>query len=217
MPKKPWDVPPRPSTYDRDSEILLAAVGSALSAWQYVEDAIARIFESILTDCTPKGEYVIGGVEYMTPAERAYGSIVSFDARAGMVQAAAEAFFEVHKNPQLHARLKKLLQSLRGWSARRNEVAHGQIGGSPIDLSLCALWPWQSSMKKRGVDYRASFIYNSAQIKEFERQFFGLQEQIFDFQTAFHVWRRGPFEEDLEQIHERLLRSEETQNDLQAS
>jgi hypothetical protein len=199
MTKNPWDAPSRPTAYDLDTEILMAAVGSALSAWQYTEDVIADIFESILTDCSPKGEYVTREVEYMTPARRAYGSIVSFDGRAGMVQAAAEAFFEVHKNGQMHTRLRKLLQSCRGWSARRNEVAHGQIGGSPMNLNMCALWPWGSSMKKRAVDYRASFVYNSAQIKEFERQFFVLQEQLMDFRSDFFVWRQGPFEEHLEQ------------------
>ncbi len=195
----------------------MAAVGSALSAWQYTEHAIGRIFESIITDCRPKVEYVTRDVEYMTPAERAYGSIVSFDGRVGMVEAAAEAFFEVHKNPQMHTRLKKLLQGCRGWSARRNEVAHGEIGGSPIDLNLCALWPWESSTKKRAVNYRASFVYNSAQIKEFERQFFVLQQHLLDFWTDFRVWRQGPFEEHLEQTHEPPLDWEGTQNGLPAS
>jgi hypothetical protein len=195
----------------------MAAVGSALSAWQYAENAIAHIFESIITDCRPKVEYVTREAEYMTPAERAYGSVVSFDGRAGMVEAAAEAFFEVHKNPQMHTRLKKLLQGCRGWSARRNEVAHGQIGGSPIDLNLCALWPWQSSMRKRAVDYRASFVYNSAQIKEFESQFFALQEQLLDFWSDFRAWRQGPFEEGLGQTREPPPDWEATQSGLQAS
>ncbi|HUZ34351.1 MAG TPA: hypothetical protein VMV19_19955 [Xanthobacteraceae bacterium] len=164
----------------------MAAVGSALSAWQFTEDAVSHIFESLITDCGPKGAYV----NSMSPAERAYGSIVSFDGRTGMVQAAAEAFFEVHKNSALYARLRTLLKTCRGWSARRNEVAHGQIGGSPIDLNLCALWPWELSAKKRATDYRASFVYNSAQIKEFERQFFALCEHLMDFERDFHVWRR---------------------------
>ena len=205
---KPWDIPPRPTTYDKDSEVLFAAVGAALSAWQYVEDGIASIFQLVL-DAAPKGGAYLNS---MSPAERAYGSIVSFDGRAGMVEAAAEAFFDENKSPNLHARLGKLLKVCRGWSSRRNEIAHGQIGGSPIDLNLCALWPSEYSSRKRQVDYRAAFIYNSAQIKEFERQFFDLHEQLLDFWHDFRAWRQGPSEEDLEQIHERMLRSEENSN-----
>jgi hypothetical protein len=44
----PWNLPPHPSTYDKDAEEIFAAVGGALSSWQYVEDVIGRIFEAKL-------------------------------------------------------------------------------------------------------------------------------------------------------------------------
>lgn len=185
MPKQPWDVPPRPTDYDRDPEVLYAAIGSALSSWQYVENAIANIFEWLVVEGDPRVNYV----DSMSPAERAYGSVVSFDGRAGMVTAAADAFFDVHKHPSFHTRLSKLMEACRGWSGRRNEIAHGQVGGSPVDLNLCALWPSEYSSRKRAVDYRARYVYNSAQIKEFGHRFLHLAETVRDFLSEFRAWR----------------------------
>ncbi|MCC8952723.1 hypothetical protein H8B02_04340 [Bradyrhizobium sp. Pear77] len=64
-------------------------VGSALSSWQFVEDVIASIFEVLVSGPDAYSKYF----NSMSAAERAYGSVVSFDGRAGMVEAAAEAFF----------------------------------------------------------------------------------------------------------------------------
>lgn len=169
MSRKPWDAPPRSTTYDKDPEVLFAAIGSALSSWQYVEDAIARIFEVLVSESNVRSIYPAS----MSPAERAYGSIVSFDGRASMVEAAAEAFFHVNRHSTYPDRLRELIKACRGWSARRNEVAHGRIGGSPVDLNYCALGPAESSARKNAVDHHPAFVYNSAQIKTFDRQFFG--------------------------------------------
>ncbi|HML06546.1 MAG TPA: hypothetical protein VK430_00255 [Xanthobacteraceae bacterium] len=188
MPKKPWDIPPRPSTYDKDPEELFAAVGGALSSWQYVEDAIASLFEAIVSD----GDMLIlSFAKSMSPAKRAYGSIVSFDARAEMVEAAADAFFHVHHHPRLHKRMRSIMQACRGWSARRNEIAHGKIGGAPTDLNYCALWPADSSTRKNEIDHRAKFVYNAALIKEFDHHFLTLHSPLLDTATEFRAWRAG--------------------------
>jgi hypothetical protein len=108
----PWDVPPRsarPADYDLKVEDLYQAVGEALSSWQYVEDGIASMFRTLVAEGREQYSYAHG----MSPAERAYGSVISFEARATMVSAAAEAFF--HKNPhaELQAQLRKLLNTCR--------------------------------------------------------------------------------------------------------
>jgi hypothetical protein len=80
----PWDVPPkptRPDDYDVKQEALFEAVGSALSSWQYVEDEIALIFKALVSDGLPDHTYESS----KSPAERAYGSVISFEARATMV------------------------------------------------------------------------------------------------------------------------------------
>jgi hypothetical protein len=185
MSSKPWAAPPRPTTYDRDPEVIYAAIGRSLSMWQYVEDALSLIFEWLVVGGQVPGTYV----NSMSPAQAAYGTVVSFDARAGMIEAAASAFFHHHAHPSFHARLQKLLATCRGWAGRRNEIAHGRIGGSPVDLNLCALWPTESSSRKREITYRARFVYNSTQINEFDRQFAELHMTVLDFYSEFRSWR----------------------------
>lgn len=184
MQKKPWDIPPRPTTYDRDSEV--AAVGGALSAWQYVEDAIASIFQALVNEGDPQKTVYVNSI---SPAQRAYGSIASFTARADMVEAAAEAFFYVHQHSEFQDRLAQLLKASRSWAGRRNEIAHAKIAGAPIDLNCCALWPAESSTNKNKVDYHAKFVYNSVQIRKFERQFMNLHDLFLGFEMDFRVWR----------------------------
>jgi hypothetical protein len=194
MSPKPWAVPPRATVFDEPSgKELFVAVGGALSSWQFVEDVIASIFEVLVAGTQGRWTYV----NSMSPAERAYGSVVSFDGRAGMVEAAAEAFFYVNHHHIYEARLKDLLKTCRGWSGRRNEVAHGRIAGSPISLNLCALWPSEFSSRKRTIDHRAAFVYNSAQIKEFDRQFLDLHMELLNFLGEFRAWREGRLEEYL--------------------
>lgn len=189
---KPWTAPPRPTAYDKDCQQIFAAVGSALSSWAYVEDAVASIFELLV--CEPQATWTY--CNSMSPAKRAYGSVVSFDGRAGMVEAAADAFFYVTPHADLEQRLKDLLKACRGWSGRRNEVAHGQIGGAPTDLNSCTPWPIESAARKRAIDYRAAFVYSSAQIREFDRQFLELHSALLDFFCDFRSWRIGPLNAD---------------------
>jgi hypothetical protein len=185
----PWDVPlksARADDYDLKSEALYEAVGSALSSWQYVEDAIASIFNHIVSDGLPENTYP----PLKSPAERAYGSVISFEARATMVTVAAEAFFNKNSHPEYEARLRDLLKACRGWSARRNDIAHGKIAGCHVDYNRCALWPSDSNTRKLTIDNWASFIYNSKLIHGFGEKFMDLHDQLFEFEDKFRRWRQ---------------------------
>jgi hypothetical protein len=193
----PWDVPPkstRPDDYDVKQEALFEAVGSALSSWQYVEDEIAAIFRALVSDGLPEDTYE----RSKSPAERAYGSVISFEARATMVAEAAEAFFYKNPHPDYEKQLRSLLKACRGWSARRNDVAHGKIGGSPLnfyvgepaDWNKCALWPSNSNTRKLTLDNVNSFIYNSKIIHGFEKKFMDLCGRLTEFESRFTLWRR---------------------------
>jgi hypothetical protein len=194
----PWDVPPIskiPTDYDIEEQALYKAVGSALSSWQYVEDAIASIFKALVSDGLPEHTYEPS----RSPAERAYGSVISFEARATMVAEAAEAFFYKNPHPDYEKQLREILKACRGWSARRNDIAHGKIAGSPLnyfvgkpsDWNRCALWPSSSNTRKVSLDNFHSFIYTSKIIDGFEKQFWDLHDKLFKFEGEFLCWRRG--------------------------
>jgi hypothetical protein len=116
-----------------------------------------------------------------------------------MVEAAAEAFFHVNQHADYEDRLDKLLKAARGWSGRRNEVAHGRIGGAPTNRNCCVLWPSEFSSRKNKVDHSAAFAYSSHQIKEFDRQFLDLHGLFLDFLCEFRAWREGQLQEYLSQ------------------
>ena len=192
----PWDVPPKsktPTDYDLKSEALYEAVGEALSSWQYLEDGVASLFRALVNEGRANYNWEYG----KSPAERAYGSVLTFEARVAMVSAAAEAFF--HKNPHemLQAELRKLLSKFRGWAARRNDIAHGKIAGSPCnyyvgppsDWNRCALWPADSNTRKHSIDDTAAFIYHSGHIKKFSREFMSVNDEIWNYEAKFRHWR----------------------------
>src|SRR5437667_11584857 len=92
----PWDAPPKPATADV-SEDIYTAVGKALSNWELVEAQLGEIFSIFVR--TPV---------FLTPLEEpamwAYGSVVSFNGRADMLEAAARGFF--HGKSKAAVRLK---------------------------------------------------------------------------------------------------------------
>lgn len=113
---KPWDPPPVPLKGDPDQQVLFAAVGAALSAWESLEERLSHTFELLVS---PEG----GSLS----ALRAYGSILTFRGRGEMIKAAAEGAFFLKPDPDLPKRLKALIDEITNFATRRNEIAHGII------------------------------------------------------------------------------------------
>jgi hypothetical protein len=186
----PWDIPERPKIPTKDPDEIFRAVGGALSAWESVEHQIAMIFTLLVAENPPSPP--LGD---SSPAVRAYGSVVSFQARAAMVEAAARAFFYLHPHQKHEYQLKKIMKAANGWAARRNDVAHGNVAGCPWDLNQCLLWPSDYNSKKYSVERRPAYLYNDAQIDDFTKRFYDLCQEMSEFFTEFWIWRRGrPFE-----------------------
>jgi len=121
--KKP-PTPKLPQPWDRISglkgddsaEVTYAAVGRALSSWEYFENEFAKLFSRFL-----------GLLDNNLPAIRAYGSVLTFKGRASMVEAAAEAFYFLKPNPTMHAKIEDIIDRSGQFSGRRNEIAHGVV------------------------------------------------------------------------------------------
>jgi hypothetical protein len=127
MPKQPWGIPDPPQMGDASNEITFAAVGEALSQWEFFEGNLSLAF-SLLLDI---------GYENLA-AQRAYGSVESFRGRANLVQEAADVYFKQVKDETTYGNLTALLRRAKSdWSARRNEIAHGIVQ------------PWYASEKQR--------------------------------------------------------------------
>lgn len=109
------------------------------------------------------------------PSERAFGTIATFRGRCEMIVAAGEAYAYLWQDDIAAANLPALLNRYRGLGARRNEIAHGQVGSykpymnvrHPSDPSrragYCLLPPWYNTNKTPLLG-PPKFVYSGASI-----------------------------------------------------
>ena len=75
---QPWDIPPTLASGDAGENGMYLAVGRALTAWEYVEEAFADIFATFVGAHESREPEVV-------PAFRAYGSVITSRGRADML------------------------------------------------------------------------------------------------------------------------------------
>jgi hypothetical protein len=156
----PWD-PPFARTADANEDDIFKAVGKALTNWEFVEEALARIFAAL-----------VGTVAYPRagPAVRAYGSIISFRSRVEMIEWAGDAFFSLPPPSQFQSDLYPLMTECKDWSQRRNDIAHGRVWPSP-DLGGYLLFPSLYNTKKQKLFQPPAFCYSSKGSTSCRRRF----------------------------------------------
>jgi len=176
-----WAVPDLNLGGDPDPYITFGAVGAALTDWERFEGHLALIFTAL-----------IGLGDEAHAARRAYGTIAAFQGRAGMVRAAAEAYFDEHPDPDLQKDLADLLNTASRASARRNEIAHGVV--QPIDPSKTVftggrytLVPAYYATNKRDLRHQARYSYAAVEIQRFARQFDELVEPALALLDRIHA------------------------------
>ena len=110
--------PPFAPKGDADADNLHLAVGRALNAWEHAESAFSHLFGTIIRPT--RNSY---------SARRAYGSITSSLARRQMLEAVGAVFFRSFPDEEAPKNMKLLLMHYSDAGARRNEIAHGIVGG----------------------------------------------------------------------------------------
>lgn len=196
---KPWDIPLAPTEGDADKNVTFAAVGSALSAWEKLEESVTKIFSDLVSPD-----------QTSLAAERAYGSVLSFRGRADLVDAAADAAFFLSPNDPLKAALDDLVKEIRNFASRRNEIAHGKVTDyyRPSGLLLLVtghrtrragyvLEPTSYATNKRELHpgrilletayQKPRYAYSSTEILTFQTHFERLAEQAR--LISIKVWR----------------------------
>ena len=112
----PWDIPAPEPRGDADGTNVFATVGKALTEWETVETACARIF-AFLVGAPPNWDE-------MSPAVRAFGVVISFPTRCEMITTAGKAFFHLHQEVSNYEKyISDALSEAREYSNRRNEIA----------------------------------------------------------------------------------------------
>ena len=167
---KPWDDRPRPKRGDKNANTTYAAVGRALTQWEYLEAKLAELFSQLVG-----GEWSGDGAPYH-PAVRAYGSVLGSAAKLTMIEEAAKAHFQWYPNPALEKRLKDLIGiECRMFAGKRNNIAHGIVDlrfSDPPKLKLGHwLVPSLYATKKHPLKGPSAYAYTSAEINYFLHEF----------------------------------------------
>jgi hypothetical protein len=110
----PWDRPPFP-TRGNSERVLFEAVGRALMAWEEVEGAFAHLYSTFLT-----------GWPFDLRANRKYGEPLNFVHRVEGLKKAGCRFFRRGPSQDREGEFDEVIRQALGWSARRNDVAHGR-------------------------------------------------------------------------------------------
>ncbi|TYL80174.1 hypothetical protein [Bradyrhizobium cytisi] len=177
--------PPLPEKGDWSERALYESVGRALSAWETLESAYASLFGAFLSPSW-----------YFLPPMRAYGSITGFRARAGMVKAAADAFFlesePTADTPRQREEFRRLNDLVERFSDRRNDIAHAIVGPytSPLGYirGLALLPPTHATKKQKfredlpphaAPHLRPIYAYTSAEIAFFANEFLALRKLVY--------------------------------------
>lgn len=210
----PWDIPTRPKRGDKTPTPIYTAVGQTTSAWEFLEYSLAEIFAVFTGSRMSKNAG-------STPAVRAYGTIVSYRTRCGVLTAAADAYFRANPNSRLERSFKNLLKKCDGWANRRNDAAHGIALRTKIVSGYC-LYPTPYNSKKYPLDTRAVvFIYRASQIRKFVTAIRKLRRQTDNFLSRLdaHAERqresRRQLAERVRQANERYTRQTQDQGDQQ--
>lgn len=113
----PWDPLPLSTKGESTPEPILIRIGQAITAWEMLEYFLSSIFKDIVT-C---------GLCWPGSAERAYGTVISFAGRSEMLAAAIDASLLFKKDSDLKRALNELTNKSKGYSGRRNQIAHGSL------------------------------------------------------------------------------------------
>ena len=184
----PWDTPPRAEVGDTHADAIYIAVGHALSEWEHLESALGQLFAFLVG-----AEIVYPNNE---PAMRAYGSVISFQGRASMLEEAAAGYFHTRPNEEFQSRFRKILSTeCRQFSGRRNDIAHGrwqQAWQKNGQLGHFLMPGYQPSKHwKIGDNPSPKYLYTSKEIAYFRARFEDLYDEVAGLVNDMSAVQRG--------------------------
>src|ERR1700693_2666187 len=113
---EPWDRPPFPQQGNRSSRALYESIGRALCAWEELETALAHSYAAL---CDKS--------RFDERANNAYGEESNVKRRIDALRLAGRKYFARRPNQELEGELFWIVKYVEGYSARRNDVAHGVV------------------------------------------------------------------------------------------
>ena len=183
----PWDIATISAVGEENEIPIYLAVGMALSSWEATEQALARIFGTLVNS-------------RHFSAEAAFGLATSSGARLEMLLAAAERMLIWEAD--LLARLKAETVRVRNLAARRNDIAHGMVTGystqgeEGVTEHGCFLVPPSYATRKWshpfgitvGDHTQLKYAYTAEQIHCYIAQFDAVRHELFSIELDCQKW-----------------------------
>jgi hypothetical protein len=181
--ENPFKRPDPAEIGDTKPDTIYPAVGEALSTWENTERGFASIFAKVVA---PIGSGFA--------ARRAYGTIIANRVRREMIGAAAEVFFRNFPSAEAESELALLMGLYSTATGRRNDFAHGIIGGDVVKEKFWYfLVPNTWGSKSRDMNLQIEYRYSSAQIIEFKNKFIELGTRAFHlYEHLARLYREAP-------------------------
>ncbi len=201
VPGEFWKRPEPKASGDESYDAILQAVGSALTAWENLENDFARLFGMLCSGSPP----------FSSPAaQRAYGAIASNSGRRDAMVAAAEVHFNLHTHTkEAPAKFARLMAHFQQGSSRRNEIAHGyavhyEVDGRDLGSFLIppeynsrktSVWTLEAAKAAEAGDsfagLRVDYRYTSGDIVGFAAKFALLRNSVLRF-SAYDIGSQNP-------------------------
>jgi hypothetical protein len=168
---------------DKDAHALHLAVGEALGIWENTERGFASIFAKLVA---PRGSGFA--------AKRAYGTIIASAVRRQVIEAAAKIFFRNFPDAEAEIELPILMELYSNATGRRNDFAHGIVGGDFEDGKFWHfLVPNTWGSKSRDMNLELDYRYSSSQINDYAAKFIQLGGRAYHFfERLDAVYRAAP-------------------------
>jgi hypothetical protein len=184
----PWDIPSGLQGADGIAEIIYSAVGRALSQWEKLEFALARLSANLAGHTLPSAV-----------AFGAYRAATIFTQRADDIEKAFEKYIIRSPDQNLEGDFKDLICDIRRLSARRNDIAHGVVQPCWEEKEAVisdktavgyVLMPPGYDPRKFAADGKPSYIFGSADIDRYRRSFKEYRAKVIEF--GRHLGTRPP-------------------------
>lgn len=179
----PFVRPPLSEAGDKDPDAIYLAVGRALSAWEHAEADFAHLYGTFI-----KPMYA------SYAAKRSYGTVASARARKQLLASSAQVFFRNFPDAETRSAVMDILKLYEDAGARRNEIAHGMLGGDRVAEGIFYfLVPSIWNSNKRQMNLAITYRYSSDDLKRYEGAFGGLGSQVHDLtERVIDVFQAAP-------------------------
>ncbi|ESY29457.1 MULTISPECIES: hypothetical protein [unclassified Mesorhizobium] len=163
----PWDVRPRADKGDATPDSIFFNVGVALTSWELLESALAELFDCLVS----------GSPNALQSNRSGIAAFIAVSSSSGRTQMLDAAIPRALKHSKFLVDAKALIQQVKDFGARRNEIAHGIVFDlNEVGFYLCPNNTNPNKWHRKGQSIgAATYQYTSGDLSHYISQFEALR------------------------------------------